>query len=75
MIRVKDDKPSHSVTCREWKPECICLSCAHDNYRKGTYVQCCYKHGKGCPVERCRDYRPETPDGEMTILDLEGERK
>lgn len=73
MIRKKTDEPSHSQTCREWKPDCICLSCSHDNYHKGSYVQCCYKHGKGCPVERCRDYRPETPDGELTILDLKGD--
>lgn len=73
MIRKKTDEPSHSQTCRDWKSDCICLGCSHDNYHKGSYVQCCYKHGKGCPVERCRDYRPETPDGELTILDLKGD--
>lgn len=55
---------SHFELCKRDVPECICLSCVHDNYGSGE-IDCCLRHGNVCTeidgtgVHGCEDYEAE----------------
>lgn len=52
-------KGKHWVCCVRHMPDCICVSCARDNYGESD-VPCCDQHCILCEVgKKCPDYIKE----------------
>lgn len=79
-------KTAHNWRCEKfYDPQCLCLTCARDNFRQKSFRQCCQIHNRDCKSgKKCRDYLPESlsvatvqetsPDEQMSIFGLAGDK-